>query len=185
MSHAVLTELKPKLEKCIKAFQNDLQKMRTGRASLAMLEDVRVDYYGTLTPLNQVATLNIPEPRLITIAPWESKIIPEIEKAILKADLGVSPVNDGKLVRLPIPPLTEERRKDLVKMVKKMGEESKVALRHGRREAMDQIKKLEKDSHLPQDEAKHLSEEVEKIIHQFVEQIDKMVAHKEKELLEV
>jgi len=185
MSHAVLTDLKPKLEKCIKAFQNDLQKMRTGRASLAMLEDVRVDYYGTLTPLNQVATLNIPEPRLITIAPWESKIIPEIEKAILKADLGVSPVNDGKLVRLPIPPLTEERRKDLVKMVKKMGEESKVALRHGRREAMDQIKKLEKDSHLPQDEAKHLSEEVEKIIHQFVEQIDKMVAHKEKELLEV
>ncbi len=185
MSDAVLTELKPKLEKCIKAFQTDLQKMRTGRASLAILEDIRVDYYGVLTPINQVATLNVPEPRLITISPWDSKVIPDIEKAILKADLGVSPVNDGKLVRLPIPPLTEERRKDLVKMVKKMGEESKVALRHGRREAMDQIKKLEKDSHLPQDEAKHLSEEVEKVIHQFVEQIDKMVEHKEKELLAV
>ncbi|MFO1518482.1 MAG: ribosome recycling factor [bacterium] len=184
-NHAAIAELKQRMEKCLKSLQTELTKVRTGRASLNLLDDVKVDYYGTLTPLNQVATLGVPEPRLITISPWDPKVIPDIEKAIMKADLGLMPTNDGKMVRLPIPALTEERRKDLVKMVKKMGEEGKVAVRHVRRDTMDALKKLEKDGDLSKDDHKHLSDEVEKITHEFVEKADKTIEHKEKELMEV
>src|SRR5215831_12090198 len=121
-THATIADLKQRMEKCLKSLQGELAKIRTGRASLTLLDDVKVDYYGTPTPLNQIATLGVPESRLITIAPWDPKVIPDIEKAILKADLGLNPANDGKIVRLPIPSLTEERRKDLVKLVKKAGE---------------------------------------------------------------
>jgi len=177
-------EIRQKMEKCIQSLQGNLAKVRTGRASLNLLDGVKVDYYGNLSPLNQVATLAVPESRMITIAPWDPKMIPEIEKAIMKADLGLMPANDGKIVRLPIPSLTEERRRDLVKLVKKEGEEGKVALRHVRREAMEALKKMEKDG-LSKDDHKHRSDEVEKITHEFVEKVDQLVAHKEKELMEV
>ncbi len=184
MSNPVIQESKERMEKCLKSLQVDLGKMRTGRASLSMLDNVRIDYYGTPTPLSQVGTLGVPEPRMITIAPWDSKLIPDIERAILKSDLGLNPVNDGKLVRLPIPALTEERRKDLVKIAKKQGEEAKVALRHVRRDAMDNFKKQEKDG-LPKDEAKQLGEEVEKVTQDFVAKVDQIINAKEKELMEV
>lgn len=182
-SNPLISELKQKMEKCLKSLQGELTKVRTGRASLALLDDVKVDYYGTPTPLQQVATLGVPEPRMITIAPWDPKVIPDIEKAILKSGLGLSPVNDGKLVRLPIPALTEERRRDLVKIVKKQGEEGKVAIRHVRREGMDGLKKMEKE--IPKDDVKHLEAEVEKLTHEFVDKADHAVAAKEKELMEV
>lgn len=178
-------EIKQKMEKCLQSLQTNLAKVRTGRASLSLLDGVKVDYYGNLSPLNQVANLAVPEPRMITIAPWDPKMIPDIEKAILKADLGLTPANDGKIVRLPIPSLTEERRRDLVKLVKKEGEEGRVALRHVRREAMEGLKKMEKDGELSKDDHKHKSDEVEKITHEFVGKVDQIIAHKEKELMEV
>ena len=184
ISQTLIPELKQKMEKCIKSFQDELTKVRTGRASLGILEGVKVDYYGTPTPLQQVATLGVPDSRLITIAPWDPKLISEIEKAIQKASIGLTPANDGKIIRLPIPPLTEERRRDLVKMVKKTGEESKIAIRHVRREGMDSLKKLEKEG-LSKDDVKHLTDEVEKTTHQFIEKVDQMIVHKEKELMEV
>ncbi len=184
-SNPLIAELRQKMDKCTKALQGELSKVRTGRASLNLLDDVRVDYYGTPTPLQQVATLGVPEPRLITIAPWDPKVIPDIEKAILKSGLGLSPTNDGKIVRLPIPTLTEERRRDLVKIVKKQGEEGKVAVRHVRREGMDVLKKMEKDGHVSKDDVKHLEDEVEKLTHEFVERADHLISAKEKELLEV
>lgn len=184
MSSATVSELKTRMDKCLKALQGDLSKMRTGRASVSMLDNIRVDYYGTPTPLSQVGTLAVPEPRLITIAPWETKLIAEIEKAILKSDLGLNPVNDGKIIRLPIPALTEERRKDLVKAAKKQGEEAKVAIRHVRRDAMDDLKKQEKEG-LSKDEVKSLGEEVEKATQEFVAKADQIINAKEKELLEV
>src|SRR5262245_36100784 len=159
-------EIKQRMDKCLQALQNALAKVRTGRASLNILDGVKVEYYGNFSPLNQVATLGVPEPRLITISPWDPKVIPDIERAIQKADLGLTPTNDGKIVRLPIPPLTEERRRDLVKMVKKEGEEGRVAIRHVRREAMEALKKMEKDGDLSKDDHKHRSDEVEKITHE-------------------
>ncbi len=185
MSSPVIAELKQKMEKCLKSLQSELSKVRTGRASLSLLDDVKVDYYGTPTPLQQIATLGVPESRLITIAPWDPKVIPDIEKAILKSSLGLSPTNDGKIVRLPIPSLTEERRKDLVKIVKKQGEEGKVAIRHVRREGMDILKKMEKDGHVSKDDVKHLSDEVEKLTHEWIDKADHLVIAKEKELMEV
>ncbi len=185
LANPLISDLKQKMEKCLKAFQGELTKVRTGRASLSLLDDVRVDYYGTPTPLQQVATLGVPEPRMITIAPWDPKVIPDIEKAILKSGLGLSPTNDGKLVRLPIPSLTEERRRDLVKIVKKHGEEGKVAIRHVRRDGMDVLKKMEKDGHVSKDDVKHLESEVEKLTHECVEKAEYLVIAKEKELLEV
>lgn len=184
-TNPLIGELKQKMDKCLKALQTELTKVRTGRASISLLDDVKVDYYGTSTPIQQVATLGIPEPRLITISPWDPKVIPDIEKAILKSGLGLSPTNDGKIVRLPIPTLTEERRRDLVKIVKKQGEEGKVAVRHVRREGMDSLKKMEKDGHVSKDDVKHMSDEVEKITHEYVEKADHVVAAKEKELMEV
>jgi ribosome recycling factor len=179
------SEIKQRMEKCLHALQGALAKVRTGRASLSILDGIKVEYYGNLSPLNQVATLGVPESRLITIAPWDPKVIPDIEKAIQKSDLGLTPANDGKVVRLPIPPLTEERRRDLVKLVKKEGEEGKVAIRHVRREAMEALKKMEKDGELSKDDHKHRSDEVEKITHEYVEKADQLVVHKEKELMEV
>ena len=175
--------LQEKMAKTLNAFKSDLTKVRTGRATPSLLDPVRVDYYGAPTPVSQVATVTCPEPRLIQIQPWESNLIPAIEKGILVADLGLNPQNDGKLIRVPLPPLTEERRKDLVKQIKKQGEESKVALRNERRNANDELKKLEKDGLITQDEHKKAQDQVQKKTDEFVAEIDKVLAAKEKEIM--
>lgn len=185
MSHPVLTAAKDKMEKSLQMLRTELTKVRTGRASTSMLDDIRIEYYGNPSPLNQVATLGVPEPRMITISPWDASLIPLIEKAIGAANLGLNPANDGKLIRIPIPPLTEERRREMVKLVKKQGEESKVAIRHIRREALDELKGLEKDKKLPEDEHKHLDAEVQKLTDLYVGKVDETLVHKEKEVMEV
>ncbi len=173
------------MEKAVEALRRDLSKVRTGRASVAILDDVRVDYYGTPTPLNQIGTLAVPEPRLITIQPWEKKLIPEIERAIQKADLGINPTSDGIVIRLAFPALTEERRKEMVKQVKKMGEEGKIAVRNARRDANETLKKLLKDKDVSEDDEKHGEKEIQTLTDEFVARIDKVVADKEKELMEI
>ncbi len=171
--------------KALESFKRDLSKVRTGRASLALLDDVRVDYYGTPTPLNQVAALAVPEPRLITIQPWEKNLTGEIEKAILKADLGLNPSSDGQLIRLIFPPLTEERRKEMVKQVKRLGEEAKIAVRNVRRECNDALKKLEKDKEITEDELKRGEKDVQDVTDDYVARVDKVIAEKEKDLMEI
>jgi ribosome recycling factor len=182
-------ELKRKTEERMKGVVETLKKdfgsIRTGRASLALLDGISVDYYGTPTPLNQVAALNVPESRTILIQPWEQKVIPVIEKAILKSDLGLTPSNDGKVIRINIPPLTEERRRDLVKVVRKRAEESKVSARNIRREANEELKKLEKEKHIGEDDLKKSLDEVQKLTDSFIAKIDETLQHKEKEIMEV
>jgi len=173
------------MDKAVEALRRDLSKVRTGRASVSILDDVRVDYYGTPTPLNQVGSLTVPEPRLITIQPWEKKLIPEIERAIQKADLGINPTSDGITIRLAFPPLTEERRKEMVKQVKKMGEEGKIAVRSARRDANEALKKLLKDKAISEDDEKRDEKEIQELTDDYVARIDKIVTDKEKELLEI
>lgn len=185
MSHPVLGKAKEKMEKSLSVLSQELAKVRTGRASTSLLDDVRIDYYGNPTPLNQVATLGVPEPRLITISPWDASQIPLIEKAITGSDLGLTPSNDGKIIRIPLPPLNEERRKELVKLIKKYGEEAKIAIRHVRREALDELKSMEKDKSIAEDEHKHLDSEVQKLTDQYVDKVDVALEHKEKEVMEV
>jgi len=185
----MMTDLKNKtksgMDKAVEALRRDLSKVRTGRASVAILDDVRVDYYGTPTPLNQIGTLAVPEPRLITIQPWEKKLIPEIERAIQKADLGINPTSDGIVIRLAFPALTEERRKEMVKQVKKMGEEGKIAVRNARRDANETLKKLLKDKEISEDDEKHGEKDIQTLTDEFVMRIDKVIADKEKELMEI
>ncbi len=185
MSHPVLNKAKDKMEKSMGLLRNELSKIRTGRASTSLLDDVRIDYYGTPTPLNQAATLGVPEPRLITISPWDPTMIPVIEKAITASNLGITPSNDGKIIRLPMPPLTEERRRELVKIVKKYGEENKVAIRHIRREALDELKALEKEKKISEDDEKQLGTEVQKLTDSYVNKVDEALQHKEKEVMEI
>jgi len=174
-----------KMNQTIEVFKKELASFRTGRASLGILDGIKVDYYGTLTPLNQVATLGIPDPRLITIQPWEQKMIGEIERAIMKSDLGLTPINDGKTIKLSIPPLTEERRKQLVKVVRKKAEEARVAIRNIRRDVIEEIKKGEKDKKFSEDESRRMQEEIQKITNSFIEKIDQILEQKEKEIMEV
>ncbi len=173
------------MTKALESFKRDLSKVRTGRASLSLLDDVKVDYYGTPTPLNQVGSMAVPEPRLITIQPWEKNLIGEIEKAILKADLGLNPNSDGQVIRLVFPPLTEERRKEMVKQVKRMGEDAKVGIRNVRREANDTLKKLEKDKDITEDELKRGEKEIQDVTDEFVARVDKVIEEKEKDLMEI
>jgi len=173
------------MTKALESFKRDLSKVRTGRASLSLLDDVKVDYYGTPTPLNQVGSMAVPEPRLITIQPWEKNLIGEIEKAILKADLGLNPNSDGQVIRLAFPPLTEERRKDMVKQVKRMGEDAKVGIRNVRRESNDTLKKLEKDKDITEDELKRGEKEIQDVTDEFVSRVDKVIEEKEKDLMEI
>lgn len=184
-ANPVLNETKDQMEKSLASLSHELGKIRTGRASTALLDDIRVDYYGTPTPLNQVGTIGVPEPRMLTVTPWEATLIPAIEKAISTSDLGLSPSNDGKIIRIPIPPLNEERRRDLVKMIKKYGEETRVSLRHHRREAMDRLKELEKAKEIAEDEHKHLDKEVQKLTDDYVAKVEEYLDHKEKEIMEV
>jgi len=185
MPKTVLNDMKSHMEKTLGVLKNEFQKIRTGRASTGILDSVKVDYYGNLSSISQVATLAVPEPRTITIAPWEAKIIPAIEKAILNANIGLTPSNDGKTIRLNLPPLTEERRKEIVKDLKKKAEEDKVALRNIRRDAIDRLKKLEKDKAITEDDLKKYEKEVQEITKSFEAKMDEAVAHKEKEVMEV
>jgi ribosome recycling factor len=181
----VLQDTKVRMKKATDLLKVELGKMRTGRASLSILDDVRVDYYGNPTPLNQVATLNIPDPRMITIQPWEANLISVIEKSIQKSGIGLNPANDGKMIRLPIPSLTEERRKELVKHIKQHGEDSKVAVRNIRRDANEHLKKLEKEEHVSEDEIKKAQSDVQKLTDDFTKEIGEIVSHKEKEIMTV
>lgn len=174
-----------RMQSAVEALKKEFASVRTGRATLSLLDGITVDYYGTVTPLQQLASLSIPESRQIAIQPWESRIIPEIEKSILKSDLGLTPMNDGKMIRINIPVLTEERRKQLVKVVKKRAEEGKVAIRNIRRDSNEELKKLEKDKHMSEDEVKKEQEEVQKITDAFIKKIDEVLEHKEKEIMEV
>lgn len=169
----------------IESLKKDFASIRTGRASLALLDGITVDYYGTMTPLQQLASLSIPESRQIAIQPWEQRIISDIEKAILRSDLGLTPMNDGKTIRINIPELTEERRKQLVKIVRKRAEEARVSLRNIRRDSNDELKKLEKEKHLSEDDAKKQHDEIQKITDSYVKKADELLEHKEKEIMEV
>ncbi len=181
----VIFEMSEKMEKSVETFKNDLAKIRTGRASLALLDDIRVDAYGSSMPLNQVGTLTIPESRTIAIQPWDPQILPKIEKAILKSDVGLTPVSDGKIIRLNIPQLTEERRRELVKQVKKIAEEFRVAIRNARREAIDILKKQKKDKDISEDDLFKLQDEAQSETDTYIAQIDEITAAKEKEMLDV
>ena len=185
MSQNVINDTKEKMEAGLKALQVELGKIRTGRASLAVLDGIRVDYYGTKTPLAQVASLSVPEARLIAVQPWESNLIPAIEKAILESNIGLNPSSDGKVIRLPIPKLTEERRKDIVKQVKSTGEEARVALRHIRREANDLLKKMKADAQISEDDMKRTQDTVQKITDEYVSKVDVMVVKKEEDIMTV
>jgi len=185
MDEKIVKEVEAKMDKTLSSLKGDLNKVRTGRASLALFDDIRVDYYGTPTPLNQMATLSVPEPRLITIQPWDTSIIGEIEKAILKSELGVTPANDGKIIRITIPRLTEERRKELVKVVKKMAEAAKVAIRNIRREANEQLKGSEKNKKISQDQLRQWMDKVQVSTDKFITKVDEALAAKEKEILEI
>jgi ribosome recycling factor len=185
MPKTVLDDMKTHMDKTLGVLKNEFQKIRTGRASTSILDSIKVDYYGNSSSISQVATLAVPEPRTITISPWEAKIIPAIEKAILNANIGLTPSNDGRTIRLNLPPLTEERRKEIVKDLKKKAEEDKVALRNIRRDAIDRLKKLEKDKTITEDDLKKYEKDVQDVTKSFETRIDEAVAHKEKEVLEV
>jgi ribosome recycling factor len=185
MDEKIVKEVETKMDKTLSALKTDLNKVRTGRASLALFDDIRIDYYGTSTPLHQVATLATPEPRLISIQPWDTSIIGELEKAILKSELGLTPTSDGKILRIAIPRLTEERRKELVKLVKKMGEGTKVAIRNIRREANEQLKGLEKNKKISQDQLRQWMDKVQVSTDKFIEKVDGVLTAKEKEILEI
>ncbi len=181
---AVLNECRDKMNKAIATLDKELSRFRTGRASVSLLDDVMVEYYGTMTPLNQLASISIPDSRTIAIQPWDRNAFSGIEKAIMKSDLGLNPVNDGKIIRINLPPLTEERRKELVKMAKKTAEDTKVALRNIRREANESLKKMKNNKELTEDEMHKGYEEVQKIIDSYVERVDQILAEKEKEIME-
>jgi ribosome recycling factor len=185
----MLPELRKKvsdrMQGAVDALKKDFTGIRTGRASMGLLDGIVIDYYGTPTPVQQLASLSIPESRQIAIQPWEQKLIPEIEKAIMKSDLGLMPMNDGRTIRINIPILTEERRKQLVKVVKKRAEEGRVAVRNIRRDGNEELKRLEKDEHISEDEVKKEHDDIQKTTDSFIHKIDELLEHKEKEIMEV
>jgi len=184
MIDSIYDETRESMGKAIVALKKELKRLRTGRASLSILDGIKVDYYGTMTPLNQMATLAVPESRLITIQPWDVSVIKEIEKALLKSDLGLTPSNDGKIIRIAIPPLTEDRRKELVKIVHKMCEEHKVSVRNIRRDSNDLLKNLKKDGDISEDAAFKAQDEIQKITDDHIKLVDECYKEKEKEILE-
>ncbi len=182
---ALVKDTSARMERSIEAFRKELGKVRTGRASFSLLDGVKVDYYGTPTPLQQVGTLSVPESRLITVTPWDTKMIGPIEKAIQGSGLGLNPSSDGKMVRIPIPPLTEERRKELAKVVRKMGEDARVAVRNVRREAIEKLKDREKKKEISEDVVKRGQERIQRETDAHVKKIDEILKSKEQEILEV
>jgi ribosome recycling factor len=181
----VFAEAETGMNKAIEAFQRELSKVRTGRASLSLLDGIKIDYYGTMTPLNQVASLNVADARLITVKPWEKNMISVIEKAIRSSDLGLNPVADSELIRLPIPPLTQERRKDLVKVIKKMTEDARVAVRAARRDGNEMLKALQKDGDISEDDGKAGQKRIQDLTDTFIKKVETIGANKEKELMEL
>jgi len=181
----VLDEAKEAMDKAVRSLRSDLQKVRTGRASTALLDGIQVDYYGTATPLNQMANLTTPDPRLIVISPYDKSMIQPVEKAIQTSDLGLTPSNDGKVVRIPIPPLTEERRKELVKQVHRLAEQHRVGVREGRRDALSMLKDLVTDGSVPQDDGRQTEKKIQGLTDDFVKKIEEMSTQKEEEILQV
>ncbi len=179
------TNIKEKMEKSINIYNEKLSEVRAGRANPAILNKVKIDYYGTPTPINQVAGVSVPEARLIVIQPWDVSVLKEIEKAILASDIGINPNNDGKVIRLAFPELTEERRKDLVKDIKKMAEEAKIAIRAVRRDGIEEAKAMQKEGNMTEDELKQAENEIQKLTDKSVEEIDKILENKEKEVMSV
>lgn len=179
-----MEECELEFEDAVDWTRRELSHLRTGRATPALLDSVIVEAYGTKTPLKQMANISVPEARMLVVQPWDKSQIGEIEKAILQADVGITPNNDGKIIRLPIPALTEERRRDLVKLSKKFGEEGKIRIRHKRRESLESLKKSQKDGLIPEDEAKKMEDDVQKLTEQFTKKIDEVLEAKEKEIME-
>lgn len=180
----VYRDLRDRMNKAIETLESEYKRLRTGRASVSLVDGIKVDYYGNPTPLSQLATLTIPDPRTIMIQPWDTSVVGDVEKAILKSELGLTPMSDGKAVRIGIPPLTAERRRDLVKVVKKKAEESKVAVRNIRRDIIEKIKDLKKDKKVSEDEQFRAQDEIQKITDDYVKKIDTVCGGKEKEILE-
>jgi ribosome recycling factor len=185
MTKEIIKDMTDHMVKTIDTLRREYAKIRTGRASTALLDDIKVEYYGNPSPLSSVANLAVPEARTITISPWEPKMIGPIEKAILNANIGLTPSNDGKLIRLILPALTEERRKEIVKDLKRKAEDDKVAIRNIRRDAIEKLKKLEKDKKITEDELKRAEKEVQDATDKHVAKVDEVLAHKEKEVMEV
>ena len=181
----ILLDTEDRMEKAMAALERDFQKLCTGRATTALVDGIKADYYGTPTPISQMASVAVPDSRTITIQPWDKGGISVVEKAILKSDLGLTPVNDGKIIRISIPPLTEDRRKELGKLARKSGEEAKVAVRNVRRDANDQLKKLEKDKAISEDELKKATDDVQKLTDKYVAKVDEKCAAKEKEIMDL
>jgi ribosome recycling factor len=186
MLEEIIEEVKDSMEKAIESLRKDLASIRTGRASTAMLDNVRVEYYGNLTPLNQMASISVPEPRLLTVKPWEANQIPEIEKAIVAdKSLGLNPSNDGALIRLPIPELTEERRIEITKVARARSEDGRVAIRHARRDGIDLLQQAQKDGDISEDESRIAQDSVQKVTDEFVHRVDDIVKNKEEEIMEI
>lgn len=185
MLNQIYTETEERMKKAVEAVQKELASIRTGRATTALLDGIRVEYYGNAVPLNQVASVSAPEHRLLVIQPWEKKMIEEISRAIMKSDLGLNPTSDGNVIRLGIPPLTEERRKDLVKLIKKLAEEGKISIRNIRREANEALGKAEKAKEISEDDNRKSQERIQKLTDRYIEAIDKVVKVKEVEIMEV
>ena len=185
MLQDVINTAKEKMKKSCEVYEREMMSLRAGRANPQLLDRIMVDYYGTPTPINQIGNISSPEPRLLVIAPWEAKMIPQVEKAIQKSDLGLNPSNDGKLIRLVFPELNEERRKDLTKVASKGAEETKVAIRSIRRDAIEQIKKMKKNSEITEDDQRDAEEDMQKITDKAVKEVDDIFAKKEKEIMEV
>ena len=182
---AIKKSAEEKMKKAVKALEDEFKTIRTGRASAALFENIRVDYYEQKVPLNQVATISIPEARLVIIQPWDRSVLAEIEKAIQKSELSVNPNNDGKVIRIAIPPLTEERRKELAKVAKNIAEKSRVSIRNVRRDTNEDIKKKEKDSSLSEDQAKRGMDEIQKLTDKYIEEINTVLSRKDKEIMEI
>jgi len=184
MTDKILKNADAKMKKAVEALAKELAGIRTGRASPALVEHIKVDYHGVITPLTQLASISVPEPKMILIHPWDRSIINNIDKAILKSDLGLNPVNDGNVIRIPIPPLTEERRKELIKVVHKRLEDSRIHIRNIRREAIEELRQAEKNKEISQDQNTRASEQLQKLTDNFVEAVNKIGREKEREILE-
>lgn len=184
MKEEILSELRQKMNKAVDSLKKDFLRIRTGRASTALLDGIKVDCYDTQMPIDQVATISVPESRLITIQPWDQTIMGSVEKSILKSELGLTPMNDGKIIRISIPPLTEERRKELAKLARKMAEENKISIRNFRREANEMLKELKAEKEISEDELFRSQDDVQKITDELIKKIDETTAQKEQEIIE-
>ncbi len=185
MQNKYVEDAKVRMEKSIEAFKHEMAKIRTGKATTALLDGIKVDYYGAMTPLNQVANVSVLDPHTLNVTPWDKGMVEKIDKAILQAELGLNPISDGTNLRIPIPPLTEERRKELVKLVKKFAEDAKIAIRNIRRDAKDHVKRQEKNKEISEDQMHDLEDEIQKLTDEHIKRIDELFAEKEKEIMEI